>query len=250
MGSSIQKTLLEIVQEILSTTDSDNVNSISDTEESLQVAKIVQDTYFDLIANREIPEHEELSTLESLADSTRPTYLRMPANARKLCTFDYNVSTTGSVSFREILYKTPDEFLSYLRSRESTDTDTQTMLDINGGTTLIIRNNQMPTYYTSFDDKHIVCDSFRSVTDSVLQTSKTRALVTKVPTFDLIDSAIPDLDDTHLRFLVNEAKSIAYSILTKQVNPKIEQTARRQRVFSQNDKSRIGGYPRINRFGR
>jgi hypothetical protein len=52
----MKKTLLEIVQDILSDMDSEEVNSISDSNEARQVARIVQTTFYNLIATREIPE--------------------------------------------------------------------------------------------------------------------------------------------------------------------------------------------------
>ena len=45
-------TLLEIVQEILSDMDSDEVNSIDDTVESQQVASIVRSAYMAIMSNR------------------------------------------------------------------------------------------------------------------------------------------------------------------------------------------------------
>lgn len=236
MVNTIQKTLLDIVQEIVSDLDSDNVNSISDTDEAYQVARIVQNTYYDLVANRRIPELEELTKLESLADSTRPTYLKLPTNVSSLKRIDYNISDdSNDYSYRNLCYKEPEAFLDWITIKSAEDTNTIVMPDINGNTTLMIRNNKMPTSYTSFDDLHIVCDSYDSSVDSVLQTSKTRALVKIIPTFNLTDTFTPDLDSTHFRFLINEAKSTAMAILHKSVNPKIEQQARRQRVFSQND---------------
>lgn len=240
MVNTIQKTLIDIVQEILYDLDSDNVNSINDTDEATQVARIVQNTYYDLIANRRIPELEELTKLDSLGDNTRPTYLVLPSDVSLMTRLEYDVSDDADIiSFRKLDFKPTDEFLDWITVKNSEDTNTDSMLDINGNTTLIIRNNRMPTCFTSFDDKHIVCDSYDSSVESTLQSSRTRALVKKIPTFDLDDDYTPDLDATHFRFLVNEAKSTAMAILHKTVNPKIEQSARRQRVFSQNDKHRI-----------
>ena len=45
-----KKTLLEITQSVLSSMNSDNVNSISDIEESLQVAEKAREVYEDLMA--------------------------------------------------------------------------------------------------------------------------------------------------------------------------------------------------------
>ena len=44
-------TLLEITQDIMSDMDSDNVNSINDSVEALQVAQVVKTTYYNIISN-------------------------------------------------------------------------------------------------------------------------------------------------------------------------------------------------------
>ena len=46
--------------------DSEDVNTISDTVEAQQVASVVEDTYFNIIAARDIPEHNKLIPLVSL----------------------------------------------------------------------------------------------------------------------------------------------------------------------------------------
>ena len=59
----MKRTLLEMVQSILSDMDSESVNSISDSVESEQIASVIQDTFFNLIAARDIPEHRQLNKL-------------------------------------------------------------------------------------------------------------------------------------------------------------------------------------------
>lgn len=54
------KPLIEYVQDILSSMDSDEVNSISDTVESMQVATILKNCYEELVANIELPEEYTL----------------------------------------------------------------------------------------------------------------------------------------------------------------------------------------------
>ena len=46
----MRNTLLEMVQSILSDMDSENVNSISDSVEAQQVASVIEDTFFNIIA--------------------------------------------------------------------------------------------------------------------------------------------------------------------------------------------------------
>ena len=56
----MQMTLLEMVQDILNDIDSDPVNSIDDTEESVQIAQIIKTSYFALSTNRNWPHQKKL----------------------------------------------------------------------------------------------------------------------------------------------------------------------------------------------
>src|SRR6185312_12537300 len=88
-------TLLQMTQDILSSMSSDEVNSISDTVESLQVANIIKQKYFDIINRVELPEHEQLVQLDPSLDETNPVLMFVPdgvSNIRWIKYFDSNVS--------------------------------------------------------------------------------------------------------------------------------------------------------------
>lgn len=51
----MDKTLLDLIQEILSSLDSAEVNSYLDTTESLQVARILESTYWDIVSTSSFP---------------------------------------------------------------------------------------------------------------------------------------------------------------------------------------------------
>lgn len=220
-----------MVQSILSDMDSENVNSISDTVEAEQVASVIEDTFFNLIAAREIPEHKQLLKLTALADNTRPTHFQYPTNTKQLERIFYDISTTGN-NYREIYFVEPLDFLS--RSSED-GSNVTSVLDKNGGTKIFIMTDRAPTYYTSFDDNFIVFDSYDSSVESTLQESKTRAYGTMYPVFTQSDSFQPDLDDTMLPYLLAEAKSTCFSLFKSGSDPKVEQSARRLKSFVQND---------------
>lgn len=71
-------TLLEMTQSILSSMGSDEVNSISDTTESLQVADIIRQTYMNMIGRYDLPQHNQLFQLQPSNDATRPTLMTFP----------------------------------------------------------------------------------------------------------------------------------------------------------------------------
>lgn len=227
----MKKTLLAIVQEILSDMDSEEVNSIADSVEATQVASIVKRTFENLIATREIPEHKQLLQLTPASDSEFPTHFRYNENVKEITHIWYEGSDE---IYYEVYWKEPLDFLA--DTDKITDTDGyQTVLDKSGSTKLRIRNDKRPQFYTSFDDEWIVMNSFDSDIDTTLQASKVRAYGTVYPVFTLSDTYVPDIDNTMFPYLVNESKSVAMSLLKGGSDPKVEQAARRQKSYVQND---------------
>ena len=230
----MKKTLLELVQSILSDMDSEGVNSISDSIEATQIASVVEDTYFNMISARVIPEHKELIKLAALSDSAYPTHFTYDnvKTTKQIEWLKYNIDTAGGVNYRPIYYVSPAAFLS-INSYASTTT--VIVVDKNAGTSLIVRNDTMPTYYTSFDDKFVVMDSYDSAVEATLQESKIQAYGTVYPTFSITDSFTPDINDTLFPYLLAEAKSTCFSLFKSGVDAKVEQTAKRLKAYVQND---------------
>ena len=167
----MKRTLLEMVQSILSDMDSEDVNAISDTLEAQQVASVIEDTYYNIISARDIPEHQQLLKLTSLSDSTRPTHFTYPTNLKQIETLSYNIATTGS-QYSEVKYVHP---LDFLERMDDQSTSAVKIADKVGNTDIFIYNDTHPTYYTSFDDNHIVMNAYDSSIESTLQASKKRA---------------------------------------------------------------------------
>lgn len=226
---AMKKTLLQIVQEIMNDMDSDSVNSISDSVEAEQIASVVESVYYNTIAPRHIPEHQELIKLTAASDNSYPTHFQYGDNVKEVEIVWYQNSDG---EYREVYWKDPLEFL-YLTDRDNENYDA--VLDKNAGTTLRIANDVHPTFYTSFDDNWVIFNSYESSVESSLQQSKVRAWGTVYPVFSQTDNYVPDLDSTLFPYLIAESKSTAMSLFKGGPDPKIEQAARRQKSYIQND---------------
>ena len=248
--ATIKKTLLEIVQDILNDMDSDKVNSISDTVEAEQIAKVCESVFFDVINTIDLPEHKELLTLTALGNSSRPNY--MDANSvTSMEEVRYNVSeTSGQVEYKTIIYLPPDEFISRILERDSSASNVILVSDPTSGIQLPIINDAQPSYYTLFDDRYVCFDSYKSTVDTTLQTSKSLVIGTKYPTFTVTDSAVPDLDDTIFPYYISECKSRCFSIFKGGPDAKIEQFARKHRYFLRNDRWKVKQENIRNNYGR
>lgn len=233
-------TLLEIVQDILSDMDSDDVNSITDTVEALQVAQVVKSTYYNIISLVKIPENKELFQLEALADVTKPNYMRVPDNVLNIEWFKYNALENGAdlVNFTDVVYCKPEAFLNRIQSRNSTDSNVIVVTDFSG-VPLLIRDDKTPEFYTSFDDEHIVTDSYDVTKDSTLQNSKSMTFAQLEPVFQIDNDYVPEIDSNYFPLLLAEAKSMCFVNFKQTANPAIEREVRRQNSRMQNDKHKL-----------
>lgn len=225
-------TLLEIAQDIASDMNTDEFNSITDTLESLQIARIVESTYFEMMANKNWPHLKQLTTLNASGDSAKPTHMNMPESMKELHLVQYNKIKSGETRTRweEVVYITPDAFLRKVSELNSDNSDVQEVTD-HSGVKLLIKNNRAPQYYTSFNDEWLVFDSFDNTVDTTLQSSKTQCMVTLSPTFTVQDSFIPDLPVEAFPGLLAEAKSVSFARIKQSPDAKSEQQAKRQRSW-------------------
>lgn len=247
----MRKTLLEIVRAILSEMDSDDVNSIQDTTEALQVADIVRGCFEEMTSDRNWPGHRELTQIEHSGDPSKPTHLKLPQGCRELVFLKYDKTKdpASTTQVQELIYKYPDEFLRMSSTRSKSSGSIDFITDF-GGTQIAVLNNIAPTYWTSFDDKYIVCDSYNKEVEAALQQSKTQALLYRSPIWVHKDDAIPELPEDAFSALIEESKSTAFFVLKQMANDKAEQKAVRQRRWLSRKAWRAKGGVRYENYGR
>lgn len=244
-------TLLQIVQDILNELDSDEVNSIDDTTESKQVAQIVKSTYRNLCANRDWANQRKLIQLDGVSDVDRPNYIKCPSGVKELLSFSYNCkkADTDKDDRRELKWMEPDEFLRYTNLRDSTAENIKKVRD-HSGSILLIRTDTPPTYYTSFDDTMIVTDSYDSLVDDTLQSSKTQCIAYVLNDWVHADDAVPDIPEEAFPALIESAKSTAFLTLKQMDNPKAEAEAQRQQRWLARKNWKINGGVKFPDYGR
>lgn len=98
----MKRTLLDLTQSILSSLSSDEVNSLSDSTEALQVAEIIKSTYFNIISRTTLPSHQQLIQLQPSLDANSPVLMYVPEGIAKIEWIKYfnsnvadNATTTG-----------------------------------------------------------------------------------------------------------------------------------------------------------
>lgn len=216
-------TLLEMVQDILNDMDSDEVNSITDTTESSQVAQIIKTTYFDWMSTRDDwPFLRTLTSLTGLGDTTNPTKMQLADSINSVEWIKYNK--------KDVTYKTPKEFKDILDGR----TEEADVFDSNG-----IGLAADPQYWTSYDDTYVVFDSYDATVELTLQTSKAVAYGSVEPSWTASDSFTPTLPAKMFPTLLASAKGTAFLTLKQQANAKEEAKAQRGRIRAASDARKI-----------
>ena len=211
-------TLLELVQNIMGAMESDKVNDIASTEESLSVAEVIKETYFDLVASRDWPFLKIYQGLTALGDTSNPWKMRFPTTVNKVYWIKYNK--------KNVTYLDPKEFQDTLDLR----TTQASVIDSTGHML-----NTDPTYWTTFDDDYVYFDGYDSNTDSTLQASKSTGYMLTIPTWTATNTFVPTLPEKMFPLLLADSKSTCFLNFKQIANAKEERKTQRLRVRMQNE---------------
>ncbi len=236
-------TLLELTQDILSSMDSDEINSISDTPESLQVVKVIKTVYDDIISRGDLQSNKTLFNFTPSNDTSKPVLMYKPDNIDRIEWLRYNTFLQGDTdaAWRDITFIPIEHFIEQMQMGNVTETNMESFEFVTDGFvfTFYYRNDTAPHYYTTFDDNTVIFDSYDKSVDTTLQSSKTLAFGSKKTTFIEEDSFVPSLQPQQFALLLNEAKSLAWAELKQTSHGKAEQTARRNWRHLQKTKENI-----------
>lgn len=242
-------TLLDIVQIVLSSLDSDTVNTISDTIESRQVVEIVRTVYNDMVSRANLPEHFTFFELEASGDLVKPTLMRKPLSCSDLVWIKYDNKTTEhpETNFQSVQWRPMDDFVNLMLSLNPSEDRVFEFTHNIGTATINFKgyNDRFPKFYTTFDDNTIIFDAYNANEETTLTGNRTMVYGQKFPMFQLDDSWVPDIDIKQFSVLLNEVKALAFAELKQIPNTSAEVRARRGWVHAQKHKQEIGRIHRI-----
>lgn len=226
-------TLLQIVQKTLEALNLDEVNSISDSPDAEQVAQIAQDAYYELLNQSEWPFSIRLEQLESVADATKPNYLRIPDEVVRIEAVKYDNTLTGDddlpvdkIEIEEVCWLPPVKFLNKTQSRNTELDEITTVTDFNG-VRYHVYNERGPSFWTSFDDKYVVFDAVNQEVESTLQGDKSQAMMKWIEDVVISDDTMVTAPSQFFQTWLAETKSAAFIYMKQEASPKDEQRARR-----------------------
>ena len=242
-------TLLEIVQSILSDADGDEVNSISDTIESDQVARVIRNEFYDIVDNYDI-EHTKTLTKLTASSSATPCLMTRPEGFHQIewVKYDKRLTAGGDPDYEYVKYLLPEEFLEMSDNRTASNTDISQMTLPGSTHVLNIKNDQAPTYWTILENyDSLIFDSYNSSLETNLQASKSLAYGIQRPTLSLTDGAIPDLPQNLMQLLKNRSRAMYFDLFKDGVSREVDRRRRNSEVRQQRLRHVVKNY--IDRTG-
>lgn len=249
-------TLLELTQRILEALESDEVNDIGDTTESLTVANIIKECYYDITGEMETQELHSLFHLDASTDDTKPCLMYLPENVLNIEALSYNIGDSViDTNFRPLTYKTLPEFMKLVNNLDVDETFVGSqVVSLNGQDFNIkFRNDESPRYWTSPDDRVILFDSFDSSYETTLTSSRTYGIGGVIRLFSMTNTFVPPLDPRHFQLLLNAAKAQAFVEIKQTANEKADRKERRNRLLVQKTRNSTDNRVEVRRhkgFGR
>ena len=247
-------TLLQIVNNYADMTDGFRVSSIDDTIESQIVASIAEKVFYEIqteVFNTKLD--RELVQLEALADPARPNYLRLPDDVLNVerSQVMYNIvsgTSTSTLKLAEIPFMAPHDFLNEVGQRSTNQTNTEVITDASGYK-FVIQNTTAPKFYTSFDDEHLVFDSYDNTVDTTLQASKSGVLVSKQLSFTQSDTYVVTFPEWFHQGYQSAVIAEASIALREEPLP-LESRKAKMAIFRARKKLRVGSHSRTVNYGR
>lgn len=235
----MKRTLLDYTQSILSACGSDEVNSISDTTESLQVAEILKTSFFNIVSRANLPDQTKPFQLDPSISLTEPVLMTIPEGIKSMKWLKYLDDTVTSNQYVYVTILPMQQFSDYVNGYNTSDPNVDTLvLDVDGESFRFnYKDDIQPRYCTVIKNFYVIFDSYNNAVDDTLQSNKTMAYGLASPVWRMEDDFIPELDDQQVALLLSEAKSLAYFELKQMPHTKAEQDARRQWSSLQKDKS-------------
>jgi hypothetical protein len=252
-------TLLEGVQEVLSSMDSDEVDSIDDTVESFAVALIFKSVYYDIVNDLGLIESDSTFSLIASTDTAQPVLMTVPENVTRVNWIKYDNKTADetNATYLDVRYKQFDEFLMMQQAlvNETSNVASMDVLGSNDDTySVMYWTNKMPQWYTVYDNTNILFDSLDTDIDTTLQQSKVLCHGRLYPTWEMVDEYQPVLDPSQYRFYLQRCKIRAHAELKQQAHQEAVSEARRQKIITQKRKHRVNTKAEIfnnnSRYGR
>src|SRR5688572_23201396 len=118
-------TLLELTQAVLSSMDSDEINSITDTVESQQVVQVIKTVYDDIISRAGLESNKAPFNLVPTTDPLAPVMMTKPDNIDRINFIKYNTQDVDDTApvWADVHYLPFMDFVDFIHQYDLDETN-------------------------------------------------------------------------------------------------------------------------------
>lgn len=178
-------------------------------------------------------------------------YLKIPDNVSSIEWLSYDTTTPGArTTMRRLEYLPPEQFLNVVQAYDTLADNVEVCSTLYEDIELPYYNDKQPTYWTSFDNKYIVCNSVDKTIDTYgLVADKTQVNAIVTPVWETDDNFIPDMPPQLFPLLMYETAELCMEVHDKDPSAIIARRSLHHRALVKNLDLRHDGKSRKG-FGR
>lgn len=232
--------MLEMTQTVLEKMDSDEVNSISDTVESVAVAAEIRDTYRAIVSNSGDYQKTGYVQLEGLSDTKRFNQMKIPDNVVEILEL-WLEKPDSCLERITPVYQEPSQFVETLY--QATDKPTKSVPPCGQeGPCFPVGTAEDPTCYTTFDGTTVFFNAVDTSCYDTLHSNMSAARAVLLPEFRMEDGFVPDLKVSDFSHFLQESIDACFVHFKGVSNSKAQARARNQKVSRQNNRNLVGNH--------
>ena len=244
-----KRTILKLVQDLGEGIDSDEIDSLAETEEVVRIENILKQTVQEVLDRK---------TWEFMKDKVRQLDIREAGSSElNTLTIPADVTHINCLKYRddndkffELRYLQACEFIDMLQSRDATQPEI-TAINNADGVALNVDTTQAPQFWTSFDEETITFDAYNSTSGTGNLIADSVIIADVMPVTDFTDpNAVLNIPERMETLVFNEALVTCNYRLRQTADPRADRVARRQGISLRENEHKTKIDTQVRTYGR
>ncbi len=244
-----KRTILKLVQDLGEGINTDEIDSLTETEEVVRIVNILKQTLQEVL-DRKTWEFmkDKVRQLDSrLPGSNQLNTLLIPSDVLLIKCLRYK---DDNGKFYDVTYLQACDFIAKLQSRTSTQDDIDIIIN-SDGVELLVKNDIVPQYWTSFDEETITFDAYNLATGTGNLIVDSVIIADVMPVTDFTDpAAVLNIPERMETLVFNEALVTCNYRLRQLRDPRADRIARRQGISLRENEHKTNKDKQVKTYGR
>ena len=244
-----KRTILKLVQDLAAGISSDEIDTLDETIEATEIATILSQTLQEVLDRKtwEFMKDKVKQLDDRAGGSTQLNTLLIPSDVLHINCLRYR---DDNDKFFDVTYLQACDFIAKLQSRTSTQDDIDIIIN-SDGVELLVKNDIVPQYWTSFDEETITFDAYNLATGTGNLIEDSVIIADVMPVTDFTDpDAVLNIPERMETLVFNEALVTCNYRIRQTRDPRADRVARRQGISLRENEHITNKDKKVRRYGR